>query len=400
MPEDVEPARQPFTLAELPEWVESFGLPEAAVDAIDRYWKPAWDAIEDALPLLPIQSGRSDAGRVPAAGVPPETICFDAVEELRPGAKWRSRFHQMWPAYRAWYLRDGVDARPDLSACRERLNEHMPELVDTYELLVELADGDELAARCLSLYSPPTFIVGCSQGIWTQGSPMLVRNYDYPPERLEGVIIKTAWTGRRIVGMSDCLWGLLDGMNDAGLVVSLTFGGRRTAGEGFAIPLIVRYLLETCETVPEAREALTRLPVHAAQNLSLLDRGGEHLTAYLAPDHGPRFSNTPVTTNHQGEIDWPEYASAVHTVEREQHLLQALEHPEMTPERFIDTFLKPPLHNRDYKRGMGTLYTAAYFPNEDRVEYRWPGHVWRQSIADFKEASHLESLFGPRCRED
>jgi predicted choloylglycine hydrolase/nitrite reductase/ring-hydroxylating ferredoxin subunit len=264
---------------------------------------------------------------------------------------------QMWPAYRAWYLRDGIDTRPDLATCRRRLSEHMPELVDTYELLVELAGGDELAARCLSLYCPPGFIVGCSQGIWTQGSPMLVRNYDYPPDRLEGVIIKTAWTGRQIVGMSDCLWGLLDGMNDAGLVVSLTFGGRRAVGEGFAIPLIVRYLLETCEAVTEARAALARLPVHAAQTLSLLDRRGEHLTAYLAPDRAPRFYDTPVTTNHQGDIDWPEYASAVRTVEREQHLLQTLERPEMTRERFIDTFLEPPLHNRDYASGMGTLYT-------------------------------------------
>ncbi|MEZ5912154.1 MAG: hypothetical protein R3D84_07965 [Paracoccaceae bacterium] len=32
--------------------------------------------------------------------------------------------------------------------------------------------------------------------------------------------------------MSDGLWGLVDGVNDAGLVVSLTFGGRREVGEG------------------------------------------------------------------------------------------------------------------------------------------------------------------------
>ena len=50
-----------------------------------------------------------------------------------------------------------------------------------------------------------------------------------------------------MLGMSDCLWGLLDGVNDAGLAVSLTFGGRRDVGDGFAIPLVVRYLLETCD---------------------------------------------------------------------------------------------------------------------------------------------------------
>ena len=53
--------------------------------------------------------------------------------------------------------------------------------------------------------------------------------------------MQTAWSGRRVIGMSDCLWGLLDGVNDDGLAVSLTFGGRTASGEGFAIPLVVRY---------------------------------------------------------------------------------------------------------------------------------------------------------------
>lgn len=42
------------------------------------------------------------------------------------------------------------------------LDEHMPELVPTYERLVALAGGDRLAARFLSLYRPPGFVVGCT----------------------------------------------------------------------------------------------------------------------------------------------------------------------------------------------------------------------------------------------
>jgi len=109
----------------------------------------------------------------------------------------------------------------------------MPELVPTYERLVQLAGGDELAARMLSLYGPPSFITGCSQGAWTRDTPVLVRNYDYPASRLEGIVYLTQWSGGgRVIGMSDCLWGLLDGVNDAGLAVSLTFGGRRDVGDG------------------------------------------------------------------------------------------------------------------------------------------------------------------------
>ena len=63
--------------------------------------------------------------------------------------------------------------------------------------------------------------------------------------------------------MSDCLWGLLDGMNDAGLAVSLTFGGRPVLGDGFGIPLVMRYVLETCEDVAEARRGAGPAPVLA-----------------------------------------------------------------------------------------------------------------------------------------
>jgi len=133
----------------------------------------------------------------------------------------------------------------------------MPEFVASWERLVELAGGDDLAARCLSLWCPPAFITGCSQAAWTrEGSdPVLVRNYDYPASRLEGIVYLTAWGGRRVIGMSDCLWGLLDGMNEEGLTISLAFGGRPVVGDGFGIPLVMRYVLQTCSTVDEAQRA-------------------------------------------------------------------------------------------------------------------------------------------------
>ena len=124
--------------------------------------------------------------------------------------------------------------------------------------------------------------------------------------------------------MSDCLWGLLDGMNDRGLAVSLTFGGRPDVGDGFAVPLVVRYLLETCDDVEQARAALARIPVHAPQNLTLIDRTGAYITAYVGPGREPRFVDTPATTNHQGEVEWPEYAEAIRSEERERCVLELL----------------------------------------------------------------------------
>jgi predicted choloylglycine hydrolase len=181
-------------------------------------------------------------------------------------------------------------------------------------------------------------------------------------------------------------------MNDAGLAVSLTFGGRRILGDGFGIPIVLRYLLETCETVGEARTVLARLPYALAHNLTLVDRGGEVLTAYLSPDREPIFRAFPVATNHQGIVEWPEQARATRTVEREAHLLAMLEDPTSTADAFVEGFLREPLYSTAYASGFGTLYTAAYRPALGVATYRWPDFVWTRSFDAFEENEHTESL--------
>lgn len=357
-----------------PDWAK--WLPPEATAAIDRYWKALWEQLR-LLPEHPHRTGELEV---------------EALEELRPGAAWRERFEAMWETYRTWYLQEGDGARPGYATCRRALADHMPELVPTYERLVELAGGGDLAARLLSLYRPPGFIVGCSQGAWTRGEPLLVRNYDYPADRLEGIVYLTRWGDRRVIGMSDCLWGLLDGMNDRGLAVSLTFGGRPDVGDGFAIPLVVRYVLETCDDVGQARAALARLPVHAPQNLTLLDRSGAHLTAYVGPGREPRFVDVPATTNHQGEVEWPEYAEAIRSEERERCVLELLGDDAVDRESFEAAFLEPPLHSTAHERGFGTIYTAAYEPAAGRVRYRWPDVVWEQSFERFEPGSRTVRL--------
>jgi predicted choloylglycine hydrolase len=307
---------------------------------------------------------------------------FHAVAELQPGPRLQARFEATWPAYRRWYLRDGDAARPSYPVVRQALQAHMPELVPTWERIVQLAGGGDLAARMLSLYDPPPLVTGCSQAVF--GSA-LVRNYDFDPALLEGVIALTALNGRRVIGMSDCLWGLLDGVNDAGLAMSLAFGGRRATAPGFAMPLVVRYLLELCETTEQAVATLTRIPVQASYNLTIVDRASEAVTAHVAPDRPPSIGRALVATNHQHTVEWPEHALAVRSEEREQRMLDLLADPDLGEEAFVAAFLEPPLYSTDYDDGFGTLYTAAYRPASGAVEYRWPGAVWRQSCDAFEE---------------
>lgn len=321
---------------------------------------------------------------LPAHTAPPG---FRVVDEPHPGENWREAFTTMWPAYRAFWLKDGEWARPDLSTCKSMLSTWMPELVPTFERLVDLAGDDPLATRFLTMYRPPGFVVGCSQAAFTgDEGPVLVRNYDYPASRVEGIVYRTSWTGRRVIGMSDCLWGLLDGVNDAGLAASLTFGGRPAVGDGFGIPLVIRYVLEVCEDVEAACRVLAQVPVHAVQNVTLLDRGGDFATVRLGPDREPEVLAVPVATNHQHRGDWPEYERAVGTFERERRLLELLRSPGMSGDRLVQAFLEEPLYRDGLASGFGTLYTAVYFPVTGRAEYRWPDDVMiTQSFDEAKE---------------
>jgi Acyl-coenzyme A:6-aminopenicillanic acid acyl-transferase len=215
-----------------------------------------WTREIDALGLLPVLAPGGEAAG-PGGAI---SLAFHAVEEPEPGERWAGAFNALWPAYRGWYLSQGESERPDLATCRRMLEKWMPELVPTFGRLVELAGGDPLAARFLSLYGPPGFVVGCSQAAFTgTGGPALIRNYDYPASRLEGIIYSTSWTGRRVIGMSDCLWGLLDGINESGLAASLTFGGRPAVGAGFGVPLVITREQRLRELIHDPEMSATRL---------------------------------------------------------------------------------------------------------------------------------------------
>ena len=267
----------------------------------------------------------------------------------------------------------------------------MPELVPTWRRLVCLAGGDETAARMLTLVDPPRFLPGCSQAVLSGDAPTLIRNYDYQPDLCERVVYSSAFTGRHVIGTADCLWGLLDGMNDAGLVVSLAFGGRRDNGPGFGIPLVVRHVLEVAETVPQATAVLTTLPVNMAYNLTLLDRHGAAAIVFVAPGLKPETTRLGAATNHRGTVpDWPEHATTFRSVERQQTLLDLLA-TTPDPETLLTAFGRPPLYNTAYASGFGTIYTAAYRPDLGVVDYVWPGSTWRRDF-ESPDATHTVLL--------
>ena len=257
--------------------------------------------------------------QAPAPGEIP--LALGAFAEDEPGEGIRDHLAATWPAFSRWW-REGANARPTAAQARARLEEHMPELVPAWQRLSAMVTGPGAAdaGPALALWNPPPFLTGCSQAAVLDGGPALIRNYDWDYRLFDAVVASTAYAGRRVLGMLDCLWGLLDGVNDAGLAVSLTFGGRPQVGEGFGIPLVIRYVLQTCETVDDAVRTLRRIPVHMSYNVTAIDRDGRRATVYLAPDRPAQVTSLAVATNYQGTVEWAPYAAAIRTVERQEHL--------------------------------------------------------------------------------
>ena len=170
---------------------------------------------------------------------------FNAISEPgKPGSKWQKLYNTHWSAYKSWLKSKGTTNYPDLKTSQEALKKYMPEMWPTYQRLCKLAKGDKVAARFLTGFQPPAYISGCSQAVTTGKDIQLVRNYDFHPDLMEGTQLLTSWNGKKVIATSDCLIGVVDGMNEDGLAISLTFGGRKEVGVGFGIPFILRYVLE------------------------------------------------------------------------------------------------------------------------------------------------------------
>lgn len=313
-------------------------------------------------------------------------LTFDAVAEPSPGPKWTARWHRSWPAYEAWFIGRGGDHGPSAAICRAAMQTHMPELVPVYDQLVACAGRSDRAARFLSTWCPPTYLGGCSLAAVADAHDVcLVRNYDLSPELNEGLLLRTQWTGRAVMGMVEFLWGLSDGINDAGLSIALAYGGRSQTAEGFGITTILRYVLETCETVAAALRVLKRVPSHMAYNVVLADATGATASVELSPGGGAKVMPQAIATNHQSGGAVAERAAFTRSFERHAHL-QSLR---ISPRHLNRQFLQKPLLQDRYQQGFGTLFTAEYRPKSRSLGLTICAERWDQSLDAFEEGQRI-----------
>src|SRR5262249_31773584 len=159
---------------------------------------------------------------------------------------------------------------------------------------------------------------------------------------LEGTWLATRWRDARVLALGDCLWGVLDGLNEVGLAVSLSFGGRKVTGAGFGIPLGLRDELEVAQNTAAPVALFQRVPVTMSYHVPLVDRQGDAATLFLAPDRAPELTRRVATTNFQHHVDWPEHARATHSIERLECLEQCLAEA-ASAEDVANELLQPPL---------------------------------------------------------
>jgi predicted choloylglycine hydrolase len=311
---------------------------------------------------------------------------FSTVSEPTiAGEKWKRLCDAFWPGYKSWFLSDTSSSTPDLKTSQEALKKYMPKFWLTYQHLCKLTDADDDLARFLTGFQPPKYHSACAQAVIDSDEIQLVRNYDYHPDLFEGTLLMSQWNDQKVIAISDCLIGVVDGMNDAGLCLSLTFGGRKEIGVGFGIPFILRYVLEFASTTAAAVKLLKSIPSHMSYNVTVVDKKGITKTVMLAPDKDPSISKTAFATNHQGKVDWRENAQFNQTLMRYDFIKTYLKSKNISSGELTKAFLHPPLYNTKFTEGFGTLYTSVYQPEKLRMQLLWPSVSLERSFDHFPE---------------
>ncbi|WP_172330698.1 C45 family autoproteolytic acyltransferase/hydolase [Mangrovicoccus sp. HB161399] len=310
---------------------------------------------------------------------------FRALREDAPGAAFGGIVRRGWHGWRSWFEARGGSQDRSPGAGLRALRRHLPEMERLLGRLAAFREDDPVFAEFLGFWCPPRYLVSCSQAVAVDAEgPFLIRNYDLDPALNEAVLLATRWRGRPVMGMAEGLAGLSDGMNADGLAISLTFGGRVVAGRGFGIPLIMRYVLETCRDTQDALEALRLVPCHMSYNVTAIDASGRWATAFLAPDRPAIIARQPWAANHQLAVEWPRHGRISATLDRARLLAQLDGTGRAGAADLAAAFARPPLRSSNYRGGFGTVFTALYRPLRKSVELRFgSGRAGTWSIGRF-----------------
>jgi predicted choloylglycine hydrolase len=111
------------------------------------------------------------------------------------------------------------------------------------------------------------------------------RNNDLPPflKKVSKSVVYEIKNGYSFIGNTSAMINFEEGLNEKGLVASMTFVFPKNIVPGLSSVFLVRYLLEKCATTKEAINALQSLPIASACNILLTDKKGDMVVAECTP---------------------------------------------------------------------------------------------------------------------
>lgn len=200
--------------------------------------------------------------------------------------------------------------------------------------------------------------------------------------------------GYSFIGNTTAWSEIEDGVNEHGLAVALTFIYPTKIAAGLNAGMLVRYLLEKCQTTSQAIQALQKLPIASAQTITLADKNGDiaivecncDKVIVRKPENGFLFTTNHfvspemATYQYQGEDD-------CYSHQRYQTMLSAFENHTLSFSFTMDLLSgkKGFLCQYDRKKGMDTIWSCIYDLTERKI-YRAEGNPSRKH---FKEDIRL-----------
>lgn len=244
----------------------------------------------------------------------------------------------------------------------------------------------------VSLSSPS--MKTCSQfavlsSITEDGHSYFGRNYDYDTTRDDRVLCTTRVKGKAShIGFTAFLYGRHDGMNEHGLVASLTGAGIFNVPltkRGVVIWVAIRSILDSCRSVKEALKHLQKIPVGDFDNLILLDRDNNAALIEFADcnysvkqisdmdSEGFLFSVNHYRLPEMQQFNSLNIGIISHSTQRSTVISSLLESkaPEIGTEdmrELLSTIHPNGLCNHYYNDGFGTLWSVIYDATDGTAE--------------------------------